>query len=165
MPYELNTNINVGEDQSENLSYLMPTSFKLTIDKLKYPNVEFSVQTTSIPDISMDGATYATPSRNLLIDGDKVNYADLAITFVVDEELKNYSEIHDWILGMATGKDSSNRDITLHIMSSHNNVTKEIQFVDAYPTSLSGLPFDATISDSGYLIATTTFNYSYFKLL
>jgi len=166
MPYELKPNIDLDTNTKENLSFLTPTSFKMTIDKLAYPNVEFTIQTISIPDVSMDGASYATPSRNVAFSGDKVNYAQLALTFIVDEKLKNYSEIHDWILKMANGDTKGiNKDITIHIMSSHNNVSKEIQFVDAYPTSVSALPFDVTSTSTEFLVATATFNYSYFKLL
>ena len=57
------------------------------------------------------------------------------------------------------------RDVTLTIMNSANNVTKQIQFVDAYPTTLSSLPFDITIGEVEYLTAVVSFSYSYYKFL
>ena len=34
------------------------------------------------------------------LPGDKITYASLDLSFVVDENLNNYKEIHDWILGL-----------------------------------------------------------------
>ena len=53
------------------------------------------------------------------------------------------------------------RDLTLTVMNSANNVTKQIKFVDAYPTSLSSLPFDITTTDVEYLTAVVTFIFLY----
>jgi hypothetical protein len=97
---------------------------------------------------------------------DKVEYNPFDLTFLVDENMHNYKEIHDWILGLVTEDDygvRKERDVTLQILNSHNNVSNEIQFVDAYPINLSSLPFDATTTDVEYLTASVTFQYSYFK--
>jgi len=170
MPYSKTINFsdeatNTSIDQ---LTYVNPAGFKLLIDKLKYPNAQYTIQTAALPDMTIDGAVYNTPQRNVFEAPDKVTYGGFEATFLVDESLVNYTEIHDWMLGMVTQKDDGvrkMRDMTLQILSSHNNVIKEIQFVDAYPTSLSSLPFDTTITDIQYLVANVSFNYSYFKIL
>lgn len=170
MPYSKTINFsdeatNTSVDQ---LTYVNPAGFKLLIDKLKYPNAQYTIQTAALPDMTIDGAVYNTPQRNVFEAPDKVTYGGFEATFLVDEALVNYTEIHDWMLGMVTQKDDGvrkMRDMTLQILSSHNNVIKEIQFVDAYPTSLSSLPFDTTITDIQYLVANVSFNYSYFKIL
>lgn len=170
MPYSKTINFsdeatNTSIDQ---LTYVNPAGFKLLIDKLKYPNAQYTIQTAALPDMTIDGAVYNTPQRNIFEAPDKVTYGGFEATFLVDESLVNYTEIHDWMLGMVTQKDDGvrkMRDMTLQILSSHNNVIKEIQFVDAYPTSLSSLPFDTTITDIQYLVANVSFNYSYFKIL
>ena len=100
---------------------------------------------------------------------DKIDYSPFEMTFLVDEYLTNYIEIHDWMLGLVKEAEVSNvqktRDLTLQVLTSHNNVAKEIVFVNAYPTNLSSLPFDTTITDTNYLVANVTFNYSYFKFI
>ncbi len=40
-----------------------------------------------------------------------------------------------------------------------------IKFVDAYPTSLSSIPFDITTTDVEYLTAVASFRYSYYQFL
>lgn len=173
MPYQNTFNYNDDATTStltDNHNYLAPLNFKLTMDRLKFPNAQYTVQQAFIPDLTVPGARLSTPQRNIMIDGDKAEYAPLTLTFIIDEELDNYKEIHDWMLGEVTVKDDQRsyrkeRDITLSILSSHNNVTKQIQFVDAFPSNLSALPFDVTVTDVQYLTAQVTFEYSYYKIL
>jgi hypothetical protein len=172
MPYDLSVNF-TDSATSENyttqgaLNYLSSISFRLVIDTLKYPNAQFNVQLVALPSISITPAALNTPKRNVFDSPDKVNYDPLELTFLVDEQLANYREIHDWIFGLAnevdTKTDTKERDIQLIILDSNNNVVKEIQFVDAFPTSISSLPFDITQTDVNYLTAAVTFEYSYFK--
>ena len=73
------------------------------------------------------------------------------------------------MLGLVNEDDKSNpgkfRDMTLQVMTSHSNVAKEIKFVNAFPVNLSSLPFDTTITDTNYLVASVTFEYHYFRFL
>lgn len=173
MPYQKTINFSADATTSTlttNQNYLTPISFKLTMDNQKFPNAEFTVQMLFIPDLNVTPARFATPQRNIPVDGDKIEYAPVTMTFLIDEELNNYREMHDWMLGEVTVADDikqyrKERDITIHILSSHNNVTKQIQFVDAFPTNLSALPFDVTVTDLQYLTAQVTFDYSYYKIL
>lgn len=171
MPYEKDISFQIGSPQQQlatDIGYARPTGFRLAIDSLKYPNAEFNVQTASIPDISAEAAPLPLPRRDIGIAADKITYAPLDITFLVDEELINYTEIHDWVLGQVIENDEKSfrkeRDITLLVQSSHYNIVKEIQFVDAYPTSVSTLQFDVRSTDMEYLTADVSFEYSYFKV-
>jgi len=172
MPYnkEINFNVEASSVLDDTMSYANGISFRLAIDKLKFPNVEYTIQTIALPDMSTAGAPQYTPMRNITQPPDKVDYGQFEMTFLVDEYLKNYEEIHDWMLGMVTQEDNlrknrKTRDMTLQILTSHNNVAREIVFVDAYPIQLSSLPFDTTITETNYLVANVSFQYSYFKFV
>jgi len=167
------TNINFSESGSEplqtNPAFINPTGFRLLIDSRKYKNSEFTVQTFSLPDMSITPAMISLPGRNLSLSPDNVEYSPFELTFLVDQNFINYKEIHEWILGMATEPDMTSirkvRDISLMVLSSHNNLTREIKFVDAFPISLSSLQFDVTNTSVEYLVASVTFQYSYYKIL
>jgi hypothetical protein len=148
-------------------NFLTPTSFVLQIDKTVYPEAEFTIQTMVLPDVIVDGAPLSTPSRNIAIASDKIVYGPFECSFIVDEDLVNYQEIYDWLYNQVNDNDSASnvRDVTLNIYSSANNLVKQIRFIDAYPTSLSALPFDITIADIEYLTAIISFNYSYFEIV
>lgn len=173
MPYE--TYINYSDEGSSgdeqlmaNPAYVNPTGFRLVIDSRKYQNAEYTVQTFALPDISAQPAVLNLPRRNIGLPADKVEFSPFELTFLVDENFINYKEIHEWILGMVTETDTGNRktrDISLMVLSSHNNTAREIKFVDAYPISLSSLQFDATSTSVDYLIASVTFQYSYYKII
>ena len=148
-------------------NYLNPSSFVLLLDSVTYPNAEFTIQTMILPDITVSGAALPTPSRNITIASDKIEYGAFECSFLVDEDLINYQEIYDWLYSQVDDNHSSNnvRDLTLNIMNSANNLTKQIRFIDARPTSLSSLPFDITTTDVEYLTAVVSFEYSYFEIV
>lgn len=171
MAYEKDVSFEVGVPErtlNDTAGFANPVGFRLAIDRLKFPNAEFNVQTASIPEISVDAVPYATPQRTIEISGDKVTYAPLTVSFIIDENLTNYTEIHDWLFGLVTVAENNSinktRDMSLLILDSHNNFSREIQFTNAFPTSLSTLDFDAKNTNVEYLIANATFSYSYFKV-
>ena len=89
---------NIQLRQPAKLDYASPISFRFKCTKL--PEVEFTCQTANIPGISLGSATQPTPLVDLPLPGDKINYQSLDISFLVDENLNNYKEIHDWLLGL-----------------------------------------------------------------
>jgi len=147
-------------------NFLNPTAFVLQLDTITYPTAEFTVQTMVLPDVVVNPAQLSTRSRNIAIAADKIEYGAFECSFLVDENLINYKEIYDWLYNQVDDNQSPSnvRDITLSIMSSANNVTKQIRFIDSYPTVLSSLPFDITTTDVEYLTAVVSFNYSYFEI-
>ena len=146
-------------------NFLNPTSFVLSLDSQTYPNAEFTVQTMILPDVSTDGAPFHTPSRSIAVGADKIVYGAFECAFLVDEDLTNYKEIYEWLYNQVDVSTTQVRDITLSILSSANNVNKQIRFIDAYPINLSSLPFDITTTDIEYLTATVSFYYSYFEII
>jgi len=75
---------------------------------------------------------------------------------MIDEYLKNWQEIHEWIVGDVDKYTSA----VLTILSSSMNPTMEIHFKDIFPTSLSAIPFDSTTTDPVYQTGTVSFNYT-----
>lgn len=170
MPYQLDVDFTdqASATTQAPLNYVNPTAFKLVIDSQKYKNAQFMAQTIALPDVILAGAIYNTRQRNIVEAPDKVEYGQFDMTFLIDEYLLNYKEIHDWMIGLVTTDDQGvrkERDMTLQILSSHNNVVAEIQFANAIPINLSSLPFDVKSQDVEYLTGNVTFQYSYFKFL
>jgi hypothetical protein len=92
------TTTNVQTRQPSIMDYASPVQFRFKCSKL--PKVEFFCQTANIPGIGLGVANIETPLKTIPFPGDKVTYNDLAISFLVDENLENYKEIHDWIIGL-----------------------------------------------------------------
>ena len=91
--------------QPTKFDYAEPTKFRFGVIKL--PKVEFFCTAANIPGISLGNASQTTPLKDIPIPGDKLEYDNLNITFLVDENLENYREIHGWLTGLGFPKDTS----------------------------------------------------------
>ena len=92
------TTINSYSRQPTSQDYASPTQFKFSVIKL--PKVEFFATQVNIPGISLGVANQPTPLKDLPNPGDKLTYNPLELTFLVDENLENYREIHGWMYGL-----------------------------------------------------------------
>ena len=175
--------------QPDNLDLARPTQFRFSI--LKIPNTEYFIQEVNLPGIAFSGdAVLNTRFTSLNMMGDTVNYEPLEISFSVQENLSNWREIHDWMVGIGFPENTAQfadaisdatatrtsvpsrtanvstlqSDATLMIMTNKNNPTVKVNFKNVYPTSLSGVSFDTKDTDAQNLTATMTMNYDYYNL-
>ena len=91
--------------QPTKLDYSSPTQFRFIINQL--PKVQYFTVSASVPGLTLGDATYATPLKDIPLPGEKITYDDLTITFIVDENLENYIEIHNWLTSLGFPKDRS----------------------------------------------------------
>jgi len=92
------TTTNIINREPTKSDYASPIQFRFKCTKL--PTVEFFVQSANIPGINLGSAQQNTPLYDMPLPGDKITFAALDMSFLVDENLNNYKEIHDWILGL-----------------------------------------------------------------
>jgi len=180
------TTTNAYSRQPSKQDYADPTKFKFSIVKL--PKVEYFCTQVNLPGIAIaDNYSQPTPFRDIPLPGEKLTYEPLSVTFLVDENLENYQEIHGWLRGLGFpgghaefkklldgGADrfpTSTKpvalwhtgglfsDATLNILTSKNNPVTEVRFSDCFPISLSSLQYNQQATDTDYLTATVTFNY------
>ena len=83
-----------------NINYLSPVGFRFTL--ANFPDVNYFCQAANIPGLSIGGIDVGTPLRNIQIAGDEVSFEELTIQFVVDENMKNWISIYDWIISIGT---------------------------------------------------------------
>jgi hypothetical protein len=93
------TTTNAYSRQPSKQDYADPTKFKFSIVKL--PKVEYFCTQVNLPGISIsDNYSQPTPFRDIPLPGEKLRYEPLSVTFLVDENLENYQEIHGWLRGI-----------------------------------------------------------------
>src|SRR5210317_1358960 len=97
------TTINSLSRQPTAQDYASPTQFKFSIIKL--PKVEYFCTAINIPGIQLGSTDQPTPLKDIPIPGDKLTYDTLTMTFMVDENLENYQEIHGWLVGLGFPRD------------------------------------------------------------
>lgn len=159
-----------------NSNYLQPTGFKLVIDRTSYPNLEFFAQSVTHPSIMLPAVE--TSYRNLAtvpMPGDKLDYGELTANVMMDEEMRSYTEVYQWLQRIIEDNVSAKisrdvtrshfADVTVSVLSSHNNQVKQIRYIDAMPTMLGDVQFESTTNDVQYITFPITFRFSYFKLV
>jgi hypothetical protein len=170
------------KQQLQNNNYLSPIGFKFFIEKA--PKTSYLCQTASIPEISIGEIDIPTPFIAYPIEGN-FRYGDLSFQFLVDENLENYLEIHNWMRALGVPYNFTERrefedavkktfdrvndrnifsDGTLSVQTNNFTSNFDLVFVDMFPTSLSTLDFDATIDDNNFLTANVTFAYTYYEI-
>lgn len=171
------------KQQVNNNNYLSPIGFKFILEKA--PKVAYLCQTASIPEIILGDITIPTAGMvGIPIEGN-LRYSSLSLTFLVDEDLENYIQLHNWMraLGVPTsfterrqfedavkfkGSYKKDRNLfsdgTLQVLTNSQNNNFDIQFIDLVPTSLSTLDFDATVGETDFMRATAQFVYTYYEI-
>lgn len=145
----------------DNINSLSPVSFKLVLQK--FPNLEFFATGVSVPAITTGVTTASLSQRNMNIYGDKLTFEDLSVKLIVDEDMKSYKEIFDWMNSSVMDENVLENqlcDITLVVMTSHNNENRTFKFRNAFPTSIGGLEFDASASEVSYITVDVVFSFS-----
>ena len=142
-------------EQPKNINPLADVQFKFNVAAL--PNTTFFIQTCNLPGIALEAQTIGVPQlQNFSRHTGVITYEALNITFMIDEYLKNWQEVYEWMISDVNKYTSA----VLTIVSSSMNPTMEIHFKDIFPTSLSEIAFDSTTTDPVYQIATVSFNYT-----
>lgn len=151
-------------------NYLSPVSFKIVVDRM--PNVEFFTQRVSIPGLSMGAPEQLSPLHRIYKTPDRIEYAELDLSFIVDESMDNYNEILSWMEGMGTpeksdqfknledGKYGLVSDVSILVENSNRRQNIKFTFTECFPIALSGVNLDVTGSDVIYPEASATMRYT-----
>lgn len=167
-------------------SFLESNRFQLVIDRC--PNVSFYCQAAPIPAVSVPSHSIGTPFVDYPVTGNKLNFDDFVVTFMIDAMLSNYYEIWRWIIGYA-GTDNYNTiddyiaavaqgqyrreqvlekylvsDMILLILDPNGKEVGKVKFKNAFPVSLQGLNFDTTPTGVNYLTGVVTFKYTNYEI-
>ncbi len=161
-----------------NVNLLQPTAFKLIVDRKNFTNLEFFCQSVAHPAMDLPAADVPySRIGNIAMAGDKLNFTELECIILVDENMNAYTEMYNWmqrlvqtpqqsrldILATATAPPTYS-DITLAMLSSHNNVTRKIRYIDCVPTALGTMQMEATTGDTTQITFSASFRFSYFEL-
>lgn len=169
-------NFEKNMEKSEVLNYnmLLGNKFKFLIKRAK--NFEYFCKKIQFPGISLNPTSQPTPFKNIPLYGDKIEYEQLSINFMIDEDMNNYFEIKNWLSDLGnnksyqqfkslkdkTGNYEDNAvfsEISLITLKNSNNPNKTITFSRCFPISLSGFDFDieATTTEPRYAVARFAF--------
>jgi hypothetical protein len=169
--------------------YLRPNAFRFSIKDL--PGVSFNCQSANIPDLQLGFAVQPTPFVDVPVIGDKLDFGEFSIRFLISEDMSNYLEMYRWLIALGfpdnynqfstfaknrpssfpfvtktSGKEEvlAYSDGTLTILDSTNNPKVNIIFKNLFPISLAALDFDIASSTVEYFTAIASFKYTIFEV-
>ncbi len=164
---------------TSNFNYLQPTGFKLVIDRKNYPNLEFFIQDFTHAGVIMNTADLGYKKISAIpFIGDKLTYNEMLANIILDEDMKSYTEMHNWMrraldqdnvtaldrFTNATQRPPTQSDITLSILNSSNNAIAQIIYRDSIPTALTDIQFQATSGAESFLTFGASFRFTYFDI-
>jgi hypothetical protein len=165
----------------DNISLLNPNEFRFFLHRAPY--LTFFVQTVFLPTISLGESGQSTPFTDIPVPGDHIDWNPLIVQFLVDEDLKGYQEMYNWMNGLgfpdtfeeyeelrhedirATSDWSAlTSDISVFTNTGHRNANIEFTFQDAWPSKLTAPKLDTTNKDQPVVTCLATFAYTTFKV-
>lgn len=160
-----------------NINYLQPTGFAVSISRENYPNLEYFCQGVQHPGI--DVASVEMPFRrvNVPFPGDKLEFGIVSFSFLLDEDMEGYLEMYNWLRRLVEDEHvaparsiyesaiPTESDITVSILSSSNNVTKQIKYYAAFPTSISTIELSSLRTEPEPISFDASFRFAYFEIL
>ena len=175
-------------NQIQNRNYLAPTGFQFNVSRA--PKVTYFGNQVNIPSLTLGIANQPSYLKDIPRPGEKIDFEDLTLTFLVDEDLTNYMEIQNWIRGIGfpesldqiydfqqddtltvMNKALKNQGINLYsdgsllILNNVNLPKFKVTFDGMFPYYLSTLTFDATQSDLEYFTAEVSFKYNIYNIV
>lgn len=160
--------------QPQNPNFLSTNKFRFVLQRA--PNVVFFGVGANIPSISLDVATQPTPFIQIPRPGNKIHYEDYTLNFRVDEDMKNYLEVYNWMNDMGFPDDFSGyprqekehgsvySDASLIILTSKHNPNIEVKFRDMFPVALGAIDFSYENEEVTNPTCSVTFKYQRFYI-
>jgi len=157
--------------QPETNNPLMNTYFRFTMAKV--PTITYFCQKVNLPSLNLDAIVQPTRfGARLHKSADSYTYDDLTIDFIVDENMKNWLELYDWLRSCSDLIDHTEfEDIDIHttdaeliITNSAKQPIKSVSFYRVIPTSVGAINFDSSTTDTEPIISTATFRFTSYDI-
>lgn len=168
IPSSLSTSI--GSRQPSNTNYLRNNGFVFVMQRI--PTVQYFCQGFTLPDIAFNEINQPTRFVNVKHPPTKLALESFKITFIIDENMVNWREIYDWMRSIVNIEDANNfispsdhfSDATLVVLNSASRENVRFKFKSCFPTSISGIDFASSSTDTSPIMATATFAYDSFTV-
>ena len=162
-------------DLNQEINYLNAVSFETNFARI--PKTSFTCTSVSIPSLALGITQYESFFSDLPIEGDKINFEQLTIAFIINEDFSNYLEVFNWItaigfpdsfdqfnlkdsLAQSTSTNTLRSDMNIIVNTNKSNPNYNILFKDAFPTSLGNIDFNAGSASIDPIIVQATFAFA-----
>lgn len=167
--------------QPKSVSLLQSSKFQLNFKRA--PDIQYFCQKVKLPGGKVNPVEQVTPFKNRMVAGHKLEYETLDITFLVEEYMYSWDEIHRWLKDIGTetgfgdyrdlrrtspvanlGQSAAYSDAILTVLSTQNNPKIRFHFKDCFPISLGDIDFDTTKSAEEAITVDCQLGFFYYDL-
>ena len=158
-----------------NKNFLQPTGFKFIINRRDYSNLEYFAQSVTHPGSTVNPLELPTTRiASVALAGDKITYSQLTLEVILDEDMQSYKEMQSWLERTVNdghidesinGKTATYSDITLIIMTSHNNKNVQIRYKDCVPVDIGSIQMASNVNDVAFTTFQVSFRFSSFEII
>jgi hypothetical protein len=155
---------------SLNTNQAKPNNFLIRIidpenDEVK--NINFMIQDTSIPSLTLNATQANYQSHSGAIPDVKINYDQLNIQLILNDDWSNYFYLHDWLIRLREAENFLDELKTIQLLLLNNNKLpiKQIDYMMAFPVLLGDIPLMATSIDATPVVINVAFAYQFFNLI
>ena len=165
------------DNRPQNLNFLSQIGFKFEIARA--PNFNYFIQKVFFPGVTLPTVFKPNPFVRDTVPGDQITYDSLTIEFKLDEDLRGYFELYDWITALGKpesfaqsaaiynrpkyDKNSVYSEGSLIILNNKMMPNVQINFYDMVPQRLSGFTLQTDANDVNYISASLELNYLLYK--
>lgn len=153
---------NVNNYQYENRFRVTFLSTDLEIQRLSDTCV-----TMNLPSIIMGTTPQPTAIKQIFLPGDSIEFEEVNMQFLVQENLENWSTIVDWIFRMRNPKEVDIQrdviDIGVDILNAKHKTILECTLEDVFPFIVSDIPLNYQLDDVEPNRMDVTFKVNNFK--
>lgn len=145
---------------------LKTNAFTFTLNKI--PETIFRVTACNLPAVTIPVPAEGVPGITQTFPGTYTEFDEITFRFIVDEDLKTYKELFEWIT-LRRFADSPKlvteqelySDGSLITLTNSANPNVIFRFIDMHPVALGELSFDTAVNPEP-VTCNVTFRYAYF---
>lgn len=135
--------------------------FHVSFNSEKYMSLTENIVEIQLPMLSIGNTIQYTGVRDISIPGDSVEFGDVVITTLLDEDYSNYRSYFLWLKTLRDF-DSINMgrnviDISVVLLNGKFNPFISVDLFDCYPYNISEIGLNHQISNTEPIRFTTTF--------
>ncbi len=163
--------LDINSRNPSNTNLLLSTGFRFLLTRT--PNITYFCQSVNIPDFSLGEVEQPTRFIPVKHPGTSWSYNDLEVSFIIDENMENWREIHDWMRSLRNVEDFTEyeenadnhySDASVVILNSAMKPNLEVTFDRIFPKSLSGIQFSSDATDTSQIVASATFAFTSYDI-
>ena len=151
-----------------NRNFTHSSNFVFVTNLFNDEQTAYAIQEVNLPGLSFSHIASSHRSANLHLQGDILNFNDLTLNLIVDEELKVWKEIVNKMTRMRDAYSTNGENIEemsfLEIHDDNSKLVLKLEFSGCMISSIDDLSF-TTISEDEIITCSVGITYDYYRVV